>query len=154
MSAMLLRDWASVTGIELVSERFHRSRQLLWHWQSEIQPQLRLDQQRRNTKVQFACGDATDLGVLDWTGADVVFIHTACFDAMLIARLSSLAEGLRPGALILTVSKPLVSPQIEDLFSWGCVMSYTDTKVPVFIQRRCIVDTPSHQVRIIRQTKE
>jgi hypothetical protein len=74
--------------------------------------------------------------VLDWTVADVVFVHSACFTSELIERLSVLAEGLARGALILAVSKPLVSPELEILFTWGCVMSYSNAAVPVFVERR------------------
>jgi hypothetical protein len=75
------------------------------------------------------------LGVLDWTAADVVFIHSACFEGSLIDRLSVVAEGLPHGAVVLCVSKPLRSAQFEELFAWGCKMSYGEA-VPVFVQRR------------------
>jgi hypothetical protein len=66
---------------------------------------------------------------------DVVFIHSACFDGSLIERLSAVAEGLSTGAILLCVSKPLRSAKFEELFAWGCQMSYGDD-VPVFLQRR------------------
>ena len=42
------------------------------------------------------------------------------------------------GSVLLSVSKPLLSAQLEPMFAWGCEMSYSDggTAVPVYIQRR------------------
>ena len=53
------------------------------------------------------------LGRLDWLDADVVFSHSTCYDEALLVRLGALAAGLKPGAFVLSVSKPMPSPALQ-----------------------------------------
>eukprot|EP00966_Prymnesium_polylepis_P168999 3907620-Prymnesium_polylepis.1 len=80
-----------------------------------------------------------DLRALDWSCADVVYVHATCFDESLIASLIELAGCLKPGAHVVSVGKPLVSDRLQHLFAWGCAMSYSDGgKCTVYISRRRI----------------
>jgi hypothetical protein len=63
LSAMLLRGWGTVLGVELVPERFKRSELQLRRWEAmvlrEEPPDAR--QRRLGTTIQLKCGDACDL---------------------------------------------------------------------------------------------
>ena len=85
--------------------------------------------------VEFYEGDITDLKFHDWTAdGDVVLVNSTCFDDDLLKAVADLAEGLRPGAVVITFTRPLPSPLFtivdEELhqMSWG--------GATVFVQRR------------------
>jgi SAM-dependent methyltransferase len=85
--------------------------------------------------VDFYEGDITDLKFHDWTAdGDVVLVNSTCFDDDLLKAVADLAEGLRPGAVVITFTRPLPSPLFtivdEELhqMSWG--------GATVFVQRR------------------
>ena len=100
-------------------------------------PNLPLEQQRLEVAIEPLHGDLLDLCALDWSGADVVYVHATCFNEHLLSRLSSLAGCLKPGAHLVSVGKPLIDDQLQPLFAWGCAMSYSEgATVPVYIMRR------------------
>lgn len=85
--------------------------------------------------VDFLEGDITDLDFHDWTAdGDVVLVNSTCFDDALLKACADRAEGLRPGAFVITFTRPLPSPLFtivdEELhqMSWG--------GATVFVQRR------------------
>ena len=137
LSAALLRPWCSTRGVELCARRHVESEQLLWRWREHVAPTLNTNYQRLGVTIQLVHGNILDLTHLDWSDADVVYVHATCFGSALLASLAELMGHLRPGSLILSVGKPLISHNLQALFAWGCVMSYSvGPTVPVYIQRR------------------
>ena len=82
------------------------------------------------------CGDilAEELpdegGGFSWVSADVIFINSTCFDAELMDKISAMAERLRSGARIITLTRPLQSERVQLLvrkqmaMSWGPATGY------------------------------
>jgi SAM-dependent methyltransferase len=139
LSAALLRKWGSVRGVEACAQRFGESERLLARWHVQVAPTLPREQQRLEVVIQLLHGNMLDLRALDWSCADVVYVHATCFDESLIASLIELAGCLKPGAHVVSVGKPLVSDRLQHLFAWGCAMSYSDGgKCTVYISRRRI----------------
>jgi len=75
--------------------------------------------------VEFYCADITDLDAYDWSDGTVVFANSTCFDERLMSKLADLAERLRPGAFVVTLTRRLPSPlfHVDDSklyqMSWG-----------------------------------
>mmetsp|Transcript_3757 Transcript_3757/g.3880 ORF Transcript_3757/g.3880 Transcript_3757/m.3880 type:complete len:298 (+) Transcript_3757:68-961(+) len=69
-----------------------------------------------------------------WTESDIVFANSTCFDDSLMISISHLAEQLKPGAKIITLTKPLSSTCFEILdsrryaMSWGAATCYIHRK--------------------------
>eukprot|EP00605_Chrysophyceae_sp_TOSAG23-4_P003035 GSChrysophyteH1.ASY1.ANO1.3340.1 assembled CDS len=82
----------------------------------------------------------------DWTDGDVVFANSTCFDDSLMAQMSRMAEGLKPGSVLVTFTKGLTYMDKFELLqkkrekmSWG--------PATVFIHRRLNHDgTPFDEV--------
>ena len=73
-------------------------------------------------QVSFRLGD---MFAQDLSDADLVFAHCTCFDAPLMEKLSTLVECLKPGAMVVTVTKFLPSlsfnleHEIPTRMGWG-----------------------------------
>ena len=60
---------------------------------------------KRETVVSFINGDAT---AIDWSDADVAFVHATCFDDELMDKVVGIAERMKPGSFFISVSKKWV----------------------------------------------
>lgn len=78
---------------------------------------------------------ATEAGAFDWSGADLVFLCSTCFDDALMQKLALAAARLRLGAVVVTLTKPLPLACFEVLHSGKCVMGWGG-RTTFFIQRR------------------
>lgn len=78
--------------------------------------------------VDMREGDLTTQ--LDWVSADIVFANSTCFSPDLMSQMARLAEGMRPGARFVTLTKPLPSGAFtmverKDLeMSWGAATCF------------------------------
>ncbi|KAK7249174.1 histone methyltransferase [Aureococcus anophagefferens] len=62
---------------------------------------------RTGPAVDFYEADATDLGAHDWSGGDVVFANSTCFDDGMLAAVARRAARLKRGAFFITFTKKL-----------------------------------------------
>jgi SAM-dependent methyltransferase len=87
-------------------------------------------------RAMFAQADARScLGL--WAPADVLYVCCTCFDDILCAEIASLidaAEGLRHGAIVVTVSRRLPASTLEPIscFPVDCSWGHAD----IFIDRK------------------
>ena len=61
---------------------------------------------------------------LDWSGADLVFANSTCFDQSLLSKIAEKCSLLKKGAWMFTLTKKI--PTAEDFCEspeWECVMS-------------------------------
>jgi hypothetical protein len=57
---------------------------------------------KRETAISFINGDAT---AIDWSDADIAFVHATCFDDELMGKVVVIAERMKPGSFLISVSK-------------------------------------------------
>ncbi|CAN0442526.1 unnamed protein product, partial [Discosporangium mesarthrocarpum] len=78
-------------------------------WEEGIREEVGHDtgKQQKKIKVGFILGDALDLEVCDWSGGDVVFANSTCFDDSLMRRLASAATAMRKGSFFVSLTKRL-----------------------------------------------
>lgn len=69
----------------------------------------------------------------DWSHADVVFANSTCFDDALLEAIAKHAERLRPGAVIISFTKPIPSSSLEQHHRFRLTMSWGPATV--FIHR-------------------
>jgi hypothetical protein len=65
-----------------------------------------------NSNIQFVHGNILNE---DWSSGDFIFINSTCFDNSLMGRISSKAEALKKGAILVTLTKRLPSPNFRIL---------------------------------------
>lgn len=122
-------------GIELLPTLFKGSLTACERYREE-DGSLRALFGEERAAVSAYCGDilAEELpdegGGFSWVSADVIFINSTCFDAELMDKISAMAERLRSGARIITLTRPLQSERVQLLvrkqmaMSWGPATGY------------------------------
>jgi len=85
-------------------------------------------------RIEFLQGDFLEI---DWSHADFVFLNSTCYSPALMTAISAKAELLRPGALVVSLTKPLL-PSSTDKFellskqkyqmSWGSATAYVQKR--------------------------
>eukprot|EP01032_Pedospumella_encystans_P011981 gene11981-13895_t len=58
--------------------------------------------------LEFYLGSIFDLSVCDWTDGDIVFVNSTCFDVSMLLKVYNIAEKLRVGAVMITLSRSLI----------------------------------------------
>ena len=58
--------------------------------------------------LHFHLGSIFDLTVCDWTDGDIVFVNSTCFDVSMLLKVYNIAESLRVGAVMITLSRSLI----------------------------------------------
>ncbi len=129
IESRLMADFKSIRGIEILNGLHNAAEQIVQDFNS--------DAGDVGYKHNLAYQDAGDMGVvegsildLDWTDGDIIFANSTCFSPELIDKISSLGEGLRPGAIVITFTKGLTSTAFELLdktrlkMSWGPATVY------------------------------
>uniref|UniRef100_A0A7S1U404 Histone-lysine N-methyltransferase, H3 lysine-79 specific n=1 Tax=Phaeomonas parva TaxID=124430 RepID=A0A7S1U404_9STRA len=119
-AAALLHRFDKCVGIEILSGLYGISMHIMDIWNTQVQPAL--PRTNQETEIGFIHGDAT---VLDWRDGDVVFMNSTCFGDELMETLAAQAEGLKPGAFVITTTRKLPSEEFELLHvskmveTWG-----------------------------------
>jgi SAM-dependent methyltransferase len=125
-AAALLHDWDKCVGVELLEGLHGASLEILNRFNSDCQPKL--PEQLQNAEIRFERASFLDF---DWSDGDVVFANSTCFDAQLMLDLANSAERLRPGAYIITLTKPLSAPYLKLIDSTAQVTSWGNATVHV-----------------------
>jgi SAM-dependent methyltransferase len=123
--ASLLAPFAKSVGVELVEDLHAASNLARERLETQIRPGLHPDYHGR--QVHFVNGDMFQQ---DLTDGGVVFTHCTCFDDDFMARLGEkLANSLKSGARVITVTKGLTHPQFEFMGSTPFRMAWGDATV-------------------------
>ncbi len=123
--ASLLAPFARSTGIELVEDLYQAADLARQRLESDVKPHL--DPEHHQKEVVFINGD---MFAHDLSDAGVVFTHCTCFDDDMMNRLSEkLAQSLRSGARVITVTKGLTHPAFESLGSVPFRLAWGDATV-------------------------
>ncbi|EQC27258.1 hypothetical protein SDRG_14880 [Saprolegnia diclina VS20] len=123
--ARLNFDFAKCVGIELLQGLHEAAAEICRNYTEFVQPTISTTSPQ--LAVAFFHSSFLDL---DWSHADVCFANSTCFDALLLQRMSAQAERLRPGAYLITFTKPLDSTAFDIIFkqrysmSWGPATVY------------------------------
>jgi SAM-dependent methyltransferase len=100
-AARLTADYDRCIGIEILQGLHTQAFNITERYNSSFRPLLDASQ-RQHAAVYM--GSFLEF---DWTDGDVVFANSTCFDDDLMAQLSRMAEGLKPGAVLVTFTRGL-----------------------------------------------
>ncbi|GMI23773.1 hypothetical protein TeGR_g7918 [Tetraparma gracilis] len=129
-AAALLHDFQKCTGIEILEDCYRCAVETLAFWTSDIKPLLNEDRVLpENLKFSFLNNDAT---LVDWSGADVVFMNSTMFNMALMLKLSVQCRALREGAIIVTTTRKIVGRQFELVHEEKMEESWGEAQVYVF----------------------
>lgn len=118
-AAALIHDFKFVQGIEiLASLYFHCEEILEAKWPLCVS---KLHDFKNQIDVIFSHGDALQIS---WEDADVVFMNSACFSIAMMEKFASLANGLKTGSFVLTVTKSLPSTDFDLLVSFPMLQTW------------------------------
>lgn len=126
--ARFTQDFARCLGIEILHGLHTQALKVVDRYNREFRSVLCAGQ---NQHASVHEGSILDV---NWLDGDVVFANSTCFDDDLMKHISTMAEGLKPGAIVVTFTKGLSSKAFEVLerkrykMSWG--------PATVFIHRR------------------
>ena len=129
-ASVLLHEFSSAIGIEILSGLHKVSLEMLEKWQ-ESKESLDVSERTKETTINFVRGDITKY---DWSDGDVCFANSTCFSSELMAQLAETAKRMKPGSFFITFTRRLPSPYFDvleyerHLMSWG--------EATVFIHRR------------------
>jgi len=74
--------------------------------------------------MEFYLGSIFDLSVCDWTDGDIVFVNSTCFDVSMLLKVYNIAEKLRVGAVMITLSRSLIEiGALNSNIKTGCACS-------------------------------
>ncbi len=125
-AAALLQNFTRCTGIEILSGLHSICEQNAVKW-NRLCTKLRL-KKKLLIDVDFICGDALEV---NWSDADLVFIHGTCFNEAMVNKLFHLTDCLKPHSFVVSISVPLVCPHLHLLhvinhviLSWGISCAY------------------------------
>lgn len=106
-------------GIEIVPEMHQIACKVLTQLQQEFLPAFDFP----SKQIEFTCGDIFQL---DWSDGDIVLLNSTCFSMHMISLLEEKGlQCLKPGSLIITLTKRLTNPRFiqvgcrERRMSWG-----------------------------------
>ena len=127
LTARLLCDYDLCVGLELLESL---------HQQAEIV----------NTKYEerykciFGKTALHQVSILeyDWSNGDVIFANSTNFGPALMQAISEQAASLKPGTIVVTFTKPIISPRFEMLEEFRSKMSWG--RATIYIQRRLCGD--------------
>mmetsp|Transcript_24211 Transcript_24211/g.36297 ORF Transcript_24211/g.36297 Transcript_24211/m.36297 type:complete len:318 (-) Transcript_24211:97-1050(-) len=127
IAAALVGSFNRVCGIETVGPLHDAAVSVQKEYESHVIPDLKLSQH----EVAFVHGN---LLRADWSDADVIFINSTCFSVKLMENIAKQAVSLRPGACIVTLTRPIVSPYFDLLESKKYLMSWGDATAHIHIR--------------------
>lgn len=84
-----------------------------------------------SARVSFVHANLLDI---DWSDGDFVFLNSTCYSASLMAGVSEAAAKLKPGSIVVSLTKPINSPHFTILSKKKYPMSWGSSTV--FVARR------------------
>ena len=127
IAAALLFPFSKTVGIELLDDLYDASIHVLERLKREVSTQ-----ETPLPEIQFIQSDFLNT---DFSDADIVFAHATCFHEGQFRELLPKFEGLKKGARLLLVSKPIASESYEYIkssehpFSWGKATLHSYKKI-------------------------
>lgn len=127
-----------INGIEIAEYLFDISQTIKSNLQEMINSEpskIPLFEEHKFT-MELCCSDFLDLDScpIKWIESDIIFANSTCFDDDLMGKISNMAISLKPGARIITLTRPLLIPNYSDYFaivlqrqycmSWGAATCY------------------------------
>ena len=118
-AARFTQDFARCIGIEILQGLHNQASKISQRYNSDFRSVLCSSQRQHAAVYQGSFLE------FDWTDGDVIFANSTCFDDELMESMSRMAEGLRPGAILVTFTKGINSKCFELLekkrekMSWG-----------------------------------
>jgi SAM-dependent methyltransferase len=103
--ANLLFDFSESIGIEFVESLYQCSVDIQERLEKEFKPKVRPKQEFG--KMSFIHGSFLDVDV---SNADIIFMNSTCFQEDLMLALDEKLQEVKPGTLLITLSKTLKSP--------------------------------------------
>ena len=134
VAAATLFEFAACRGVEYLGGLVRASRDAKAAYEDVGVPLL-ASLGRTGPAVDFYEADVTDLGAHDWSGGDVVFANSTCFDDGMLAAVARRAARLKRGAFFITFTKKLPSDHFEvreselHQMSWGGATVFIQQKV-------------------------
>ena len=128
--ARFTQDFARCLGVEVLQSLHNQAKIIVDRYNGEYRQLLAAGQ---NQHANVYPGNILEV---NWLDGDVVFANSTCFDDDLMRSLSKMAEGLKPGAIVVTFTKGLTSRAFELLerkrykMSWGpATVRYTHPNI-------------------------
>ncbi len=127
IAAALLFPFSKVVGIELLDDLYDASIRVTERLKREVSTQ-----EIPLPEVKFIQSDFLNS---DFSDADIVFAHATCFHEAQFRELLPKFEGLKKGARLLLVSKPIALESFEYIqssehpFSWGRATLHSYKKI-------------------------
>ena len=84
------------------------------------------------TEMELIRGDGT---YIDWSYANLVYIQCACFNDEMLSRISTVANKLFPGSIIITIARRLTDESFFDLVGISRI-EYIHGSMPAYIYRK------------------
>jgi len=142
VAAATIFPFGKCVGLELLDGLVEASRDAKKRYDDVAKPRLRdaapWAAQDFNEHAALPPADVSferaDITAADWSDGDVVFANSTCFDDGLMAAIGRKAAALKPGTVVVTLTKKLPSPVFEVCESNLYQMSWGGATV--FIQRR------------------
>mmetsp|Transcript_22983 Transcript_22983/g.51087 ORF Transcript_22983/g.51087 Transcript_22983/m.51087 type:complete len:292 (+) Transcript_22983:162-1037(+) len=123
IAAAILHNFDVCYGIEILEGLYSVSLDSLNAYNTK--GKAKLASRENDTHVQMIQGDFTKTRTKDWRDADIVFANSTCYDEQLMARMSSVATGMKKGAFFISLTKRLPSTEFDILeyemyrMNWG-----------------------------------
>lgn len=132
-AAALIHDFDKIVGVELVPGLHDAAVVQKNLYDSKVKP--RLDSEAKQYGLEPSSAEITlrcdDFRSFDWSDADLVWANSTCFGQELMEKLSQEAEKLKEGAVFITLTQRLNSPQWTQVgngelmpMSWGGATIY------------------------------
>ena len=135
IAALCLHSWAYVCGIEMLEGLYNTNLEMVAAFESKFGRALpEKVRGGEDQEIDLVLGDFMDDQIADWTSGDVVFANCTSYTAELMENITKMAEGMKVGAFVITVTKKLEGEgfQVVDTdvlgLSWG--------RATVFLQQR------------------
>jgi SAM-dependent methyltransferase len=131
--AALLHDFDIVGGIEMIAGMLNVTRQATDQWYKVAAEQKMPPASITKTRFDFVHGDATNLQVLDWTVADLIFLHASTWPDEIFKTMATLLPKLRPGALLVSITRKFAtSPSFRLISEYKAKLDWGESTVHVY----------------------
>jgi SAM-dependent methyltransferase len=141
LAATQLFPFARLVGIEILEGLHGAALAVAAHYERSVRPTYTSprggggdgEDPRASAKIELICGSFLDL---DWAScADVVFANSTCFDDGLMDEIALQGQGLRDGALFITLTRGLSGPWFRQAYSEQHKMSWGSATINIAVKR-------------------
>lgn len=128
--ATLLFDFKKSIGLEIVPDLAQTAKGIVLRYEREFKEHLPSDKQDQTLEIHEA-----DFLKYDFSDADVVFMHSTCFDEKVMEAIVKKVNELKKGSRVITVTKTLGSDMYKCIeageynMGWGKATVYCYEKV-------------------------